>query len=163
MSKLRSLLERAEETVIGLVLATMLVTIIAQVFARYVANYPLAWTEELARYLFVWLVFLGASQAMRHGEHIAVGLIADALPDPARRAIAVCVQALIAGFLIVLIVQGVRVVTIVAPLPSIALKVSMAAVYLAIPVAGLAMLVRTLATIVTIIRHGAPEVGAQSL
>jgi len=162
MKKLRSAFEFVEEGLIGLVLITMLTTILAQVFARYVADYPLSWTEELARYLFVWLVFLGASQAMRRGEHIAVGLIIDALPSGARRVVSLVIQLMIAAFLAVMIVQGFRVVTTVAPLPSIALKVSMAAVYLAVPVAGIAMLGRTLATIYIIIRRGAPEVGAQS-
>ena len=160
---LAMLLERVEELAVAAVLTAMVVTITAQVLARYVFNVPLAWTEELARYLFIWLVFLGASQAMRRGEHIAIGFFVDMLPRPVRLAASLLVQTLMAAFLAVLVLMAWRIVGVVAPLKSIALKVTMAVVYLPLVVGGAAMLVRTLCGIVDTIRHGAREIATRSI
>lgn len=158
-----ALLERLEELMIASALTAMVATITAQVLARYVFNVPLAWTEELARYLFIWLVFLGASQAMRRGEHIAIGLFVELLPVPLRLAAGVFVNTLVAAFLAVLVVMAWKVVGVVAPLKSIALKVTMAVVYLPLVVGGAAMFVRTLFTIGRILRYGPARIGASSL
>lgn len=158
-----ALLERLEEVMIASVLSAMVVTITAQVLARYVFNVPLSWTEELARYLFLWLVFLGASQAMRRGEHIAIGLFVEMLPTPVRLAAGVFVHTLVAAFLAVLVLMAWKIVGVVAPLKSIALKVSMAVVYLPLVVGGAAMFVRTLVTIGRILRNGPAHIGASSL
>lgn len=160
---LAALLERLEELMIATALTAMVVTITAQVLARYVFNVPLAWTEELARYLFIWLVFLGASQAMRRGEHIAIGLFVEMLPVPVRLAAGVLINTMVAAFLAVLVVMAWRVVGVVAPLKSIALKVTMAVVYLPLVVGGAAMFVRTLINIGRILRHGPARISANSL
>lgn len=151
-----AVLERIEEAFLVLVLTVMVATIGAQVIARYVFNAPFSWSEELARYLFLWLVFLGASQAMRRNEHIAVGLLIDRLPFRVRQLVIVLINCLIASFLAVLVFQGWKVVGVVAPLKSIALKVTMAVVYLPLVVGGTTMLVRILIQTVHVIRHG-PE------
>jgi TRAP-type transport system small permease protein len=156
-------LERVEEALVASILTAMLATIILQVTARYVINLPLAWTEELARYLFIWLIFIGSSQAMRWGNHIAIGMIADRLPDMIARISALLMHLLIAAFLITLIVMGWRIVMTVAPVLSVALKMPLMIVYLPLPIAGAVMLVRTICTIVHIIRYGAPEVGVKTL
>ncbi|WP_366655685.1 TRAP transporter small permease [Fodinicurvata sp. EGI_FJ10296] len=156
-------LERVEEALVAILLTVMLATIILQVLARYVFNLPLAWTEELARYLFIWLIFLGSSQAMRWGNHIAIGMVADRLPDILARISALIVHLLIAAFLVVLIFMGWRIAMTVAPVMSVAMKMPLMIVYLPLPIAGAVMLVRTLCTIVRIIRHGAPEVGVKTL
>jgi TRAP-type C4-dicarboxylate transport system permease small subunit len=46
-----------------------------QVLLRYVFSNPVAWIEEMSRYLFVWIVFLGAALAFRRGEHIQVDIL----------------------------------------------------------------------------------------
>jgi len=51
---------------------TMTLIVVVQVFARYVLNHSLFWSEELARYLLVWLTFLGASVAYHKGVHPGV-------------------------------------------------------------------------------------------
>jgi len=163
VARLIAALERFEEALLVLALSAMVATIGAQVLARYVFAYPLAWTEELARYLFLWVVFLGASQAMRRHEHIAVGLLADRLPRHVRQLVAVMLNGLIAAFLAVLVMQGWKVVGVVAPLKSIALKVSMAVVYLPLVVGGAIMLVRVMADTVRVIRHGPERTGARSI
>lgn len=46
----------------------------SQVLLRYVFNHPVTWIEEISRYLFVWIVFLGSATAFRVGAHIKVDI-----------------------------------------------------------------------------------------
>ena len=57
-----------EQSLLGLGIL-MIGVVAAQVFFRYVLNHSLFWSEELARYILVWLTFLGASVAYRRGVH----------------------------------------------------------------------------------------------
>ena len=59
---------------------------VVKVAARYAFTSPLAWTEELATLLFAWLVFIGASLALKKNEHFAIELLVDLLPDRLRHA-----------------------------------------------------------------------------
>lgn len=163
IAKTTAVLERIEEAFLVLVLTAMVATIGGQVVARYVFNAPFSWSEELARYLFLWVVFLGASQAMRRQEHIAVGLLVDRLPFRVRQLVIVLLNGLIASFLAVLVLQGWKVVGVVAPLKSIALKVTMAVVYLPLVVGGAIMLVRILVQTVNVIRHGPERTGVRTI
>ncbi len=56
-------------------IAVLLVTV--QVFLRFVFNAPLAWVEEVGRYLFVWSVFLGAAAALVEDKHIRITVLID--------------------------------------------------------------------------------------
>ncbi|PRX10722.1 UNVERIFIED_ORG: TRAP-type C4-dicarboxylate transport system permease small subunit [Martelella mediterranea] len=58
----------------------MVVVILIQVFFRYVLNDALAWTEELARFLMLWMVSLMAPTAFRHGGFVSIDTIKRFLP-----------------------------------------------------------------------------------
>lgn len=67
--------------VLVLLMATIVCAVIGQVFARYVLQSSLTWSEELARICMVCLVFLGAALLARRQEHLAVTALIDLLPD----------------------------------------------------------------------------------
>lgn len=62
-----------------LLLGVMVIIIFAQVFFRYVIGDALSWSEELGKFLFVWLSWLGVSAGLKDKEHIQVLLFSDAL------------------------------------------------------------------------------------
>jgi TRAP-type C4-dicarboxylate transport system permease small subunit len=64
----------------GALLILMFVTTFYQVMARNVVQVTAMWTEELAKFLFVFIVFLGAATLMEREEHIRIGMLADRLP-----------------------------------------------------------------------------------
>jgi TRAP-type C4-dicarboxylate transport system permease small subunit len=72
-----------------LTLSGMTVLIFIQVIFRYVFNQPLAWTEELGRFLFIWMTFVAGVVAARRGQHIGVELIVNMLPRAGKKAIGV--------------------------------------------------------------------------
>jgi TRAP-type C4-dicarboxylate transport system permease small subunit len=64
------------EGAVGLLMAALCLTIVAGVVSRYVVGRPLAWTDEAARYLFIWVSFLGAAVAVRRRANFKLDLIA---------------------------------------------------------------------------------------
>ena len=70
-----ALLDAIIELVTGALLVATLVITLIQVFFRYGLNHSLAWPEEMARWAFVWLVFLGAAMLARRSGHVAIDLI----------------------------------------------------------------------------------------
>ena len=99
------LLDRAAERTLAAVrlvciaqaTALFLIVVLA-VFARYVFGQSLAWTEEVPRYLLIWISFLGAAACVARREHVGFDVLFNALPRPMRRALGVTLSLLIFGF-----------------------------------------------------------------
>jgi TRAP-type transport system small permease protein len=80
MARLIDLYCRALKAVIALCLAVMVVLVFGNVVLRYVFNSGIATSEELSRWLLVWLTFLGAIVALRQHAHLGVDTLVRALP-----------------------------------------------------------------------------------
>ena len=132
---------RVVRAVIIGVFATMIVVTFAQVVCRYVFQAPLPWSEELARYCFVWIVFLGATLGLEKGVHIGVDILTVLLPKPLQRLLLRFNLLLILGFAVFLIVASLVVLQANRLQYSPALGLQMAKVYLAIPLGMLVMAV----------------------
>ena len=109
--------------------AAMTIVVLLGVFTRYVLNDALPWTEEVARYILIWLSWLGGGIAMRRGSHIAVDLFIDKLSPPARAAILFLGRVLVLVFLAICVVYGLDLVRRVAMQSTIALGISMQVPY----------------------------------
>ena len=70
-----------EEKLVAFVLCLMVLMVAAQVISRYVLHTSLSHTEELVRYFFVWITFLGASAAVFKGKHLSVAGALHIIPD----------------------------------------------------------------------------------
>lgn len=73
----------------------LIVACVTQVFFRFVLNNSLSWTEELARYAFIWMHLLGASLLIESGSHATVTAILDALHGSARKVFDMIIAAVI--------------------------------------------------------------------
>jgi TRAP-type C4-dicarboxylate transport system permease small subunit len=69
----------------GILLGLMFLTTFYQVLARNVLFTTAMWTEELAKFLFVYIVFIGSATLMESEGHIRIAILADRLPPPLRR------------------------------------------------------------------------------
>ena len=71
-----------------------------QFFTRYVLNDSLSWTEEIARYGLMWVVFIGGAMVTRRNTHIAVELLSNVMkPGPLRAALLAFVDFIKLGFI----------------------------------------------------------------
>lgn len=87
---------------VSVVLAVVVAITIAQIVMRYVLNAPLIWSEELARFLIVWMTFLGAAVVCCDGRHLNVDVFFRAAPPVLRRALRVFNACVALGFLAIL-------------------------------------------------------------
>lgn len=87
-------------------IGAMVVVIWISVYTRYVSSAPIAWGEQVAKYLMIWAAFLGASLGLREGAHISVNMIVDMLPAKGRTFSAACVVLLNMIFLSVCLYYG---------------------------------------------------------
>lgn len=142
LARLRRLLDFPIEDVIGVVLTfVILVTMSTQVFLRYVLNDSLIWSDELARYLLIAIAFVGCAAGVRKRCHIRIDAIDLILPAPARRVLAVIIDAIVLFYLGYIVYTSIGILQIFGRQPSTAMGVSMAVPYSAITIGfGLAAL-----------------------
>jgi len=123
----------------GLLVAVMAMAIFLQVLARYVFDYPLSWPEELGRFVFAWIVFLGIVPVIRADEMPALHVIYRWTPDKAGQFLKFIVSVVILGFLVIMLKGGFELMARQTAQISVALEVPMAVVYSAIPFGTLLM------------------------
>jgi TRAP-type C4-dicarboxylate transport system permease small subunit len=120
---------------IGLMVG-MTVFVSLQILFRYVFNVPLGWSEEAARFAFVWVAFFGASALLRARQHINVSVFTDRFPVWLRDA---CILAAnLCGLVCVFffLVGGIELTRNEWRQLAPALEIPMGWVYLAIPLAA---------------------------
>jgi TRAP-type C4-dicarboxylate transport system permease small subunit len=146
--------------VIGM-MAVMSVVILVQVFLRYVVKSSLPWSEELARYLMVWIGLMGASLALQEGRHIEVTLLLDRVPRLARKVLTGIALLGVLGFLWLILQQGLVLANNIWMQRSPAMNLPMVVPYAAIPIGAVFMMIQVLLALCRLItepRHR-PDAG----
>ncbi|TRD22007.1 TRAP transporter small permease [Palleronia caenipelagi] len=155
---LTALLAVVKASIIGISVVMVVVTL-AQVIFRYVLAEPLPWSEELARYCFVWIVFLGGAVGLERGFHLGVDLLVNAMPPGIRRGLEALTTMFIGVFAATVIWASVPVINMNMMQRSPALGVQMSWIYLAIPVSMVLIVLICLERLIHILRTPAAEEG----
>lgn len=140
--------ERALDLVNALLVGTMVAAIFLQVLARYLFNYPLSWPEELGRFLFAWIVFLGIVSVLRNDELLGVDLLYRWIPQAVGRCLRLIVDTTILVFLSLMLKGGIELMLRQSAQVSVALEVSMSVVYFVIPFGTFLMIIEMLFKII---------------
>lgn len=139
MDMLRRVMDKGLAWFLVGLMSLALVNVLWQVFTRWALNDPSAWTEELARYLLVWIGLIGAGYAAGKHLHLAIDLLPSALSGRRRRALEFLIDAVVLLFAaFAMVVGGIRLMslTLLMDQTSAALGVRLGYVYLAIPLSG---------------------------
>jgi TRAP-type transport system small permease protein len=89
-----------EDWIAFVIFWSLALIVFLQFFTRYVLNDSLSWTEEIARYGLMWIVFIGGAMVTRRNSHIAVELLSNIMkPGPARASLLALVDFIKLGFL----------------------------------------------------------------
>jgi TRAP-type transport system small permease protein len=142
-NKLRAAALVLEEAFTSVLLLAIVVLVFVAAITRYFGT-PVNWSVDVAQALFVWVIFVGAHQAMLESRHIGVSMLVDRLHPNAHLAIRIAVGALIVAFLVAITVYGtqVSIVNVRRILQNI--PVSYSWVTMAAPVGAALMLITTL-------------------
>lgn len=122
----------------------MVIAVLWQVFSRYVLQSPSSVTEELARYLLIWIGVLGAAYASGQQEHLSIDILGPKLEETNRKRLRVFINLLIMFFsIVVLIIGGGNLVYVNYDLgqSSAALEIPLYIVYLVLPLSGVLVLI----------------------
>lgn len=134
-----SKVERLLAFALGTLLALMVVDVTWQILTRFLPMNPSSYTEELARYLLVWIGLLGGAYAYRTRSHLGIDLLTNALPQGPRRGVQIFTLLICFAFAAaVMVFGGIRLMLLTLELNqrSAALNIPMGVVYSVIPLSG---------------------------
>jgi len=143
-----------EEFLLAVILFAMLAICSAQVFWRYILRSSLGWSEELARYLFVWLIWLGAAYAAKKGRHLRITFVKEMVPQKYRHIfdtfamLMMAVFAGVVGFVSIDLIQRVHATNQLSP----AMLLPMWIPYIAVPLGLWLIVFRSIQNIYLIYR-----------
>lgn len=137
-----------EYLLVGSLIFTVLL-IFYQVIMRYVFNNSSFWSEELARYIFMWQIWLGAAIGFKDDKHIKIELLTGKLKGKAKVFFSLLSNLIMIAFCVFLIVKGIEYLKLVHMLKKVtpALRYSYVFVYASLPVSALAVGLRLLGTV----------------
>ena len=127
-----------------LLLGMMSIVILLGVFFRYVLIQPLPWSEDLGRYLMVWMALFGVGVVMQNKGHVAVTLFVEKMPSRIRFVLILISRVFVLGFGLVMGYLGIQLVLTMMPQISPTLHIRMTWVYLGFPFYGFLLFVSTL-------------------
>lgn len=140
MQAVKAVVDRALERLLVVLMSLLVLDVLWQVASRFVLRSPSSFTDELARFLFIWIGLLGAAYVTGKRMHLAIDLLHGKLAPERRRVVQVLVHALVILFAVaILVVGGSRLVYVTLTLKQIApaLEIQLGYVYLVVPISGL--------------------------
>ena len=130
---------RFTEWVMAVLLAAMTLLVGVQIAGRFVFEYSIFWSDEVSRFLLIWISFLGMSLGVRRGAHPGIDSLVRALPPRSARVVLTLALLFSLLFFAVMVVYGGILVLRTWAQWSVALELRMGIPYLAVPVSGLLM------------------------
>lgn len=133
---------------LAFLMAVMTLDVLWGVFTRYVMGSQSPWTEELARFLLIWIGLLGAAYVAGQNKHLAIDILPGSLEGARQKRLQWVIRLVIVGFAAsVLVAGGARLVYITNKLGqySAALQVPLYLVYSVVPFSGLLIIFYKLA------------------
>jgi TRAP-type C4-dicarboxylate transport system permease small subunit len=139
MRGFRAFLLKIEEWSLILMLIALLTMVFLEVVLRYL-SLPLFWTEEITRYLFIWIIMIGSIVGIEKKLHFKVELIVRAFPQHLQRAIGLFGQFAIISFLLIMGIFGMKIYPSMAGVVTPSLGLPQFLPFSVIPVASFLML-----------------------
>jgi TRAP-type C4-dicarboxylate transport system permease small subunit len=110
------------------------------VFTRYIINYVPSWSEEIPRYLLVWITYLGAALAIKFKEHISLDVFFNLMPLKARQVGHLILNGLIAIVAVIMVVYGIGLLNHFGDDKMESIPLTNFWLYLVMPISGTLML-----------------------
>ncbi len=134
---------KVEDLLLMTCLGVMGAVLFAQVLFRYFFGAPIMWSEELSRYLQIWLTFLGIGYGLRHESHISMVLVYDRLPEKVKLMVKALTNVVMLVCFVYFIPASIRFVKDQHQILSSAMQLPMSIVYAVGPVGGVVYILYT--------------------
>lgn len=148
--------DHLEETILIYSYLLVIPLLFAQVICRYVLNHSLSWSEEIARYLFIWQVWLGSSYCVQKGRHIRIDVFTSRLSPRFRQVYEILIALVCIVFCAFLACKSIAVTGMIVRLKqtSPAVRIPMQFIYACVPVSCVLMILRYFEQIFHLLRGG---------
>jgi C4-dicarboxylate transporter DctQ subunit len=152
--KLKHFIDNFEGYLCVVMLIAMSIIVFLQVIFRFILKSSLPWSEEVSRYLLVWITFMGGAYGVKTGAHLGVEAVQLLLPVKARKVAKLITHlvGLIVCVVVLIISIGIIQKQLAGGQKSPALRLEIGYIYLAIPVGMVFFIIRYLELLVTGIR-----------
>jgi len=150
------LIDKALAGTLIVAMISILLTVIWQVVSRYVLKDPASITEELSRFILIWIGILGAAYAYRQNAHLGFNLIVERQSRKVKRLLLTCVEIIVIIFcVLVMVYGGSELVSLTLELEQIsaALGIKMGLIYSVLPLSGALIIAYALVNITTLWRN----------
>ncbi len=140
INKIKKAVDKFIEYLLVFLMAVMVLNVLWQVFSRFILNAPSSFTEELARYLLIWVGLIAAGYVAGRNMHLAIDYLVNKLSNGIKRNIALFTNLIIILFaFFVMVIGGFNLVALTVFLEQIssALQIQLGYVYLAVPISGI--------------------------
>ncbi|MDP5229515.1 MAG: TRAP transporter small permease [Cellulophaga sp.] len=138
--KIRDTIDKILANFLVVIMAVMVLNVLWQVASRFLLGTPSSFTDELARYLMIWVGILGAAYVSGKNMHVAIDVLPSRLSAATQKKLKFIVRILVMLFcLTAMVIGGSRLVyiTYVLDQKSAALQLPLAVVYMVIPISGI--------------------------
>lgn len=132
--KVLNIIRKAERYFVAIGLLIMMVVTSYAVFNRFVLKQPLKWSDELVRYIFIWVSFIGTSIGVEENAHVGISVFADKLPKKINKNVRIIASGLSLFFCVVIIASGILLTIAQHDQLAATLRVSMSWLYISVPV-----------------------------
>lgn len=147
--------KKLEEWILIIAVIILVLIVFAQVITRYFINYSFGWSEEIARYLLIWVAWISVSYSIRRQEHLRIEFLKNRFSPFIQKYIELVVLILWFLFALFIAVEGTEVIMKIQSTgqtsPAVGLPVWIA--YLAIPIGGFLMIIRLIQQVYILFRN----------
>lgn len=156
MRILRKIDNHIEEWILVTLLAVSLTSITLQICMRFIFGNSLSWSEELARYCFIWLIYIGIAYGVKLSRHITLDVVYDLVPDTLKKAFQLLSNLLVGAFALIVIYNSYLLIDQIASFgqTSAAMRLNMVYVYLSVPIGMTLTIIRLIQNTIYIMKNG---------
>lgn len=154
VKNLKDLVMKLYSSAAALALLVLVISTFAQVVGRYVLNASPSWSEELARFAFIWSSALGAAVALDCGGHAVITVLSDHLSSKKRRMLHFVVTLIVLVISVVLCIQGWTLAAATTRMTSPAMKVPMGYINISVTFCGIGMVLSSINTLLELTAKG---------
>lgn len=147
------ILEKIIDIICVIMMFTLFIVILLQILFRYFFNMPLKWTEELARYVFVWVSMMGWTYGSRHDTHIQVNIFSNLFPEKIKSFVFLFIQLLSIIFSLVLGYYSIGLMKQGYVFKATTLPINFSLIYSIIPVVCLILIIYAVLKIYNFIKY----------
>lgn len=153
-------LHKAIRFLLFMILSLMVIVVTAQIFCRYVIFYSLSWSEEFSRYLFAWLILIGASLSVEDHSQICIDII-EGTRGKVKKVVHFIQYTLSLVTVGALFVSGVKLMKIGMRQLSPAMRIPMSIVYLCMPIGFVLLILEIVVQLGLLMKNDGKTVAAE--